>query len=200
MTSNSGGSATAQARQDQPHGHFDVREAYHRHFADARRERQFLHAVGFTGGFAVCRIVTHGIRDQRGPFRNMSVGGRHLHHSTFGIIGQIMLGYLWTSRLALGGEGESRAASRASAFSAGLATALTLDEFALWFDLADDYWTTAGRKSIDAVALFTGVSAISLTGHGLLKECGRAFHAALRRAGHRGADRARAVTSSLKPD
>ena len=39
----------------------------------------------------------------------------------------------------------------------GVASALTLDEFALWFDLQDDYWTQAGRKSIDAVALFSSL-------------------------------------------
>jgi len=177
--------------------HLDLRDAYRRHFADTRRERAFLHAAAFTGGFAVCRIVTHGIRSHWGPFRNMSIGGRHLHHSTFGIIGQIGIGYLWTYRLGLGGAGDSRAASRASALGSGLATALTLDEFALWFDLADDYWDSAGRKSIDAVTLFGGVSAMCLTGRGMIRESGRAFHAALRRAGHRGADHARAVASGI---
>jgi hypothetical protein len=190
-------SASAQVRQDQHHGRFDVRAAYRHHFADPRRERAFLHAVAFTAGFAGCRITTHAIRNNWGPFRNMSVGGRHLHHSTFGIIGQIGVGYLWTYRLGVGDPGASRTASRASAISSGLATALTLDEFALWFDLADDYWTTAGRKSIDAVAMFGGLSAISLSGHGMIRECGRAFHAALRRVGHRGADQARAVTAEV---
>jgi hypothetical protein len=149
---------------------FALREAYQRHFPDHRRERAFLHAVGFTVGFAGCRVVTHAIRAQRGPFRNLSLGGRHLHHSTPGIIGQITLGYLWTWQVAVGTDPVDRAASRAAALTAGLATALTLDEFALWFDLADDYWTRAGRKSVDAVIAFWGVSAMLLTGRGLAKE------------------------------
>lgn len=149
---------------------FALRDAYGRHFTNPRRERAFLHAVGFTAGFGGCRIVTHAIRAQRGPFRNMSVGGRHLHHSTPGIIGQIVLGYLWTWQLAVGLDPERRTASRAAALTAGLATALTLDEFALWFDLSDDYWDKAGRKSIDAVVLFWGLSAMLLTGRGLAKE------------------------------
>jgi hypothetical protein len=154
---------------------FALREAYRRHFSNPRRERAFLHAVGFTAGFAGCRVVTHAIRAQRGPFRNLSAGGRHLHHSTPGIIGQIALGYLWTWQIGVGIDPERRAGSRAAALTAGFATALTLDEFALWFDLADDYWDSAGRKSIDAVVLFWGVSAVGLTGRGLLAESGRAL-------------------------
>jgi hypothetical protein len=148
----------------------DPRSIYLRHFENPRRERAFLHATGFTVGFLGCRVTTHAIRAGRGPFRNMALGGRHLHHSTFGIIGQIGLGYLWTYQVALGLDPDKRATSRAAAFTAGVATALTLDEFALWFDLADDYWTTAGRKSIDAVALFGGVSAMGLAGRGMFHD------------------------------
>jgi hypothetical protein len=154
---------------------FAVRDAYHRYFCEHRRERAFLHAVGFTVGFAGCRIVTHAIRAGRGPFRNLSAGGRHLHHSTPGILGQIVLGYLWTWQVAVGENKKHLTGSRAAALTAGLATALTLDEFALWFDLSDDYWTKAGRKSIDAVILFWGVSAVLLTGRGLTKEIGVAL-------------------------
>jgi hypothetical protein len=149
---------------------FALRDAYRRYFSDHRRERAFLHSVGFTAGFAGCRVVTHAIRAGRGPFRNMSAGGHHLHHSTPGIIGQITLGYLWTWQVAVGTDPKRRVASRTAALTAGLATALTLDEFALWFDLADDYWDSAGRKSIDAVVIFWGLSAMLLTGRGLAKE------------------------------
>jgi hypothetical protein len=153
-----------------------VKDFYAHQFTDPRRERAFLHATGFTVGFASCRLVTHAIRAQRGPFRNMSLGGRHLHHSTFGIIGQIGVAYAWTYQLALGTDRTKRAASRATAFCSGVATALTLDEFALWFDLADDYWDSAGRKSIDAVAIFGGVSVMGLTAHQLIRDIGRELH------------------------
>ena len=115
-------------------------------------------------------MVTHAIRAGRGPFRNLSAGGRHLHHSTPGIIGQITLGYLWTWQVAVGTDPARRASSRTASLTAGLATALTLDEFALWFDLTDDYWDRAGRKSIDAVVIFGGLSAMLLTGRGLATE------------------------------
>jgi hypothetical protein len=171
-----------QERQQEQH-RFRLGHAYRRHFAgDPRRERAFLHAVGFTVGFAGCRITTHAIRDNWGPFKNMSIGGRHLHHSTFGIIGQIGIAYIWTYQYALGvPDKQHHAGSRATAMLSGVATALTLDEFALWFDLQDDYWDSAGRKSIDAVALFGGVSAIGLSGRGLVTEVARELRRALKR-------------------
>jgi hypothetical protein len=164
---------------------FDLGDAYRRHFANPRRERAFLSATAFTVTFAGARIVTHSIRAGVGPFRNMSLGGRHLHHSTFGILGQIGLGYLWTYQFALGVDPRRRAASRAAAIAYGVTSALTLDEFALWFDLQDDYWTAAGRKSIDAVALFGGISTMTLAGRGVVRECAQAARYAGRKARRR---------------
>jgi hypothetical protein len=115
----------------------------------------------------------------------MSVGGRHLHHSTFGIISQIALGYVWTYQFALGVDRHRRAASRVAAVTYGVSSALTLDEFALWFDLQDDYWTAAGRKSIDAVALFGGISTMTFAGRGVVRECAEAARFASRKARRR---------------
>jgi hypothetical protein len=40
-----------------------------------------------------------------------------------------------------------------------------LDEFALWLNLqADDYWTSQGRESIDAVILFGALLAVGAWG------------------------------------
>jgi hypothetical protein len=160
----------------------DLRASYRRHFENPRRERAFLSAVAFTSAFSTCRIVTHSIRAGIGPFGNMSVGGRHLHHCTFGILGQIGLGYLWTYQFALGTDPRRRTASRTAAIIYGIASALTLDEFALWFDLQDDYWSKEGRKSIDAVAIFLGISTIGVAGRGMVRELGRAGADALREA------------------
>jgi hypothetical protein len=145
---------------------------YERHFSDPRRERAFLSAIGFTATFAVARGITHAIRAGVGPFHNLSEGGRHIHHSTFGIFGLLGLGYLWTYRLALGPTPGRRWPSRITAASYGIASALTLDEFALWLDLHDDYWNQQGRKSIDAVAIFGGLLTIGVAGRGALKELG----------------------------
>ena len=42
--------------------------------------------AGFLGSFALVRLSAWGIRDGWGPFRNVSVGGRHIHHFVPGIL------------------------------------------------------------------------------------------------------------------
>ena len=143
---------------------------YERHFSDPRRERAFLSAVGFTSAFAAARGITHAIRAGVGPFHNITAGGRHIHHSTFGILGLLGVGYAWTYRWGLGPEPGRRWGSRVSATAYGVASALTLDEFALWVDLHDDYWDKQGRKSIDAVAIFAGLLTIGAAGGPALRE------------------------------
>ena len=39
----------------------------------------------------------------------------------------------------------------------GAASALVLDEFALWLNLKDVYWQHQGRESVEALALFGGL-------------------------------------------
>jgi hypothetical protein len=130
---------------------------YHRIAEDPQSERALLSAVGFTGAFAACRGITHAIRAGVGPFGNMSVGGRHLHHSTPGILGLLSVGFLWTQQAYTGHDAQPQWGSRITATLYGVFSALTLDEFALWMDLSDDYWTPAGRKSIDAAVIFGGL-------------------------------------------
>jgi hypothetical protein len=141
---------------------------YARHFSEPRRERAFLSATGFTLAFGTCRAITHAIRAGKGPFRNMSAGGTHIHHSTPGILGLLGIGYVWTYRWGLG-DGH-RWGSRLSAAMYGVASALTLDEFALWVDHHDDYWDRQGRKSIDAVAIFAGLLTMGAAGGPALRE------------------------------
>ena len=145
---------------------------YARHFSNPRQERAFLSAVGFTTAFGVARAITHSIRAGVGPFHNISSsGGTHIHHSTFGIFGLLGIGYLWTYRIGVGSR-TPEWASRATATAYGVAAALTLDEFALWLDLHDDYWDAQGRKSIDAVAIFGGLLAAGVAGRDALDELG----------------------------
>jgi hypothetical protein len=150
----------------------DVKGLYQRHVQnDPRRERGFLSSLGFTTAFGVCRGITHAIRAGVGPFRNVSAGGTHIHHSTFGIFGLLGVGYAWTNQVGIG-DPERAWSSRISSTAYGVAAALTLDEFALWLDLEDDYWNKRGRKSIDAVAIFGGLLSIGVAGRGALKELG----------------------------
>ena len=46
----------------------------------------------------------------------------------------------------------------------GIGAALTLDEFALWVHLDDVYWSTEGRKSIDAIVVAACIGAALLIG------------------------------------
>jgi hypothetical protein len=142
-------------------------ELYWKHFDDRRKERQLFSTGSFFVTFATVRAITHAIRAERGPFRNITPGGRHIHHMTFGIAGLLAVGYLWLLEI---GTDERRRASRATSTVYGAGAALTLDEFALWLNLEDDYWTTQGRESIDAVALFGSLLVLSVLGRGFLAE------------------------------
>ncbi len=146
----------------------DLRALYEKHFgADRPRERRLLSTASFFATFATVRAITHAIRAERGPFRNITPGGRHIHHMTFGIVGLLVVGYLWLLEI---GIVEGRMASQVTALAYGSGAALTLDEFALWLNLEDDYWSTQGRESIDAIVLFGSLLVLSVTGRGFLRE------------------------------
>jgi hypothetical protein len=145
----------------------DLHALYEKHFGDRRKERQLFSTGAFFTTFAAVRGITHAIRAERGPFKNITPGGRHIHHMTFGITGLLSVGYLWLLEI---GIKEDRRSSRATSIVYGAGAALTLDEFALWLNLEDDYWTKQGRESIDAVVLFGSLLSLSVLGKGFLKE------------------------------
>lgn len=139
----------------------DIRSLYYKHFCDRRKERQLFSTGAFFATFAIVRSITHAIRAQRGPFKNITAGGRHIHHMTFGILSLLTVGYLWMIEV---GIEEERWSSRATAVAFGSGAALTLDEFALWLNLEDVYWATEGRESIDAVVIFGSLLTLSVIG------------------------------------
>jgi hypothetical protein len=145
----------------------DLRALYYKHFGDRRRERQLFSTGAFFVTFTSVRIITHAIRAERGPFKNITPGGRHIHHMTFGIVGLLTVGYLWLLEI---GTTRERLASRLTSIAYGSGSALTLDEFALWLNLEDDYWTKQGRESIDAVVLFGSLLVLSVLGKGFFRE------------------------------
>jgi hypothetical protein len=140
----------------------EIRSAYQDSFASGAEERRLIGAISFAATFALTRAITHAIRAGKGPFRNVTPGGRHIHHMTFGICGLIAVGWAWLNEIGIGSGGH--AASRATAAVYGAGSALTLDEFALWLNLQDDYWTREGRESIDAVVAFGSVLTIAAAG------------------------------------
>ena len=149
---------------------FSVARVYREQLSSApRRERMFIGSLTFVTGALTARAVTHAIRAGVGPFHNLSVGGRHLHHLVFGIGGLLGTGYLWL--LLIGTDmKEGRRSGRATAAAYGFASALTLDEFALWLNLQDVYWAKQGRQSVDAAAVFGGVLSVGLWGGPFIRE------------------------------
>lgn len=141
-------------------------------FVQTGRSPALWALVGFLVTFALVRAITRRIHarrsahaDEAGPVKDVYIGGVHVHHQVWGILLVLVSGLLtfrftpgspWIDLLAL-------------VFGAG--AALTLDEFALWFHLDDVYWSTEGRKSIDAIlvgaalgtAILLGVSPIGQT-------------------------------------
>jgi hypothetical protein len=148
---------------------------------DAQQERALLSAIGFTGGFAACRGVTHAIRRGIPPFHNLSSkGGTHIHHSTFGIFGLLGIGFLWAQQVFTGHDEPPRWGSRITATTYGISSALTLDEFALWLDLHDDYWVRRRRDPFRRTAL-DRLGRVRGSGEGRLDAEG---HPRPRQAGH----------------
>jgi hypothetical protein len=123
-----------------------------------RRELVAWLVLGFLVTFLVTRFVTHAIRTGRGPFRDASVGGVHVHHEVYGIF--LLLG-TGTAEFAYRPPGAGGAVL-AVLFGAG--AALTLDEFALWLHLEDVYWSREGRSSVDAVLIALVVGVLLLVG------------------------------------
>ena len=107
------------------------------------------------------------IRAGIGPFHNVSSsGGLHIHHLVWGILLLLIVGYLWLIEV---GTGSNWIAS-VSAVLYGVGAALTLDEFALWLNLQDVYWTSTGRQSIDAVLIFAAGLSVGIWGGPFLRE------------------------------
>jgi hypothetical protein len=129
-----------------------VRRAYQEELGPGQRSA-LLSWLAFTGTFAGLRGLTYSIRAGKGPFRNISVGGEHLHHYMWGI--GLLSG---VGAIAVRGE-ERHRRHPAVAVSYGSGLALIVDEFALLIDLRDVYWAKQGRISIDI-----GVGGIALAG------------------------------------
>ena len=130
----------------------DIREAFGSEL-DTAQQSALIGWLAFTGTFGGVRGITHAIRAGKGPFKNLSVGGSHLHHYMWGIgllagVGAVAV---------RGDEKLRRHPVTAVAYGSGLA--LIVDEFALLLDLKDVYWARDGRVSVDI-----GVSASSLVG------------------------------------
>lgn len=118
--------------------------------------------AGFLASFAFVRISTWGIRDGWGPFRNVSVGGRHIHHFVPGIL--LAFGSATTALLTDDEEIEEWLA-----VSTGVGMGLTFDEAALLLDLRDVYWTREGLLSVQLSLGATAILSIAILTQRMLR-------------------------------
>jgi hypothetical protein len=153
---------------------------YRRHFREHRRERMFLASMSFFLTFAVTRVLVHWHRARESPFRVL-IGDTHVHHLVWGILLLLLVGYTWLIQADTGPNGHRARIGRLTATLYGAGAALTLDEFALWLNLADVYWGREGRASIDAVLLFGALISAGLWGGPFLRAVTRHAPRLLRR-------------------
>jgi hypothetical protein len=128
-----------------------------RGYAEASRTETVLFNLlgGFLGSFAVVRISTWGIRENVGPFRNVKIGGRHIHHFVPGIL--IAFGSGTAALLTDDDKVEQRLA-----IPMGAGIGLTFDEAALLLDLRDVYWTREGLLSVQLSLGATAILSIAI--------------------------------------
>ena len=129
----------------------DITSAYDRHIQVPGKEPDFLILIAFVASFGFIRTSAHMIRAQVSwwPGNVETKGGTHVHHLFWGILLLLSMGYLGISDR----PGSPWFEFVAIAFGIGMG--LTMDEFALWLNLQDVYWSDKGRQSIDAVVITT---------------------------------------------
>jgi hypothetical protein len=117
---------------------------------------------GFLGAFALVRLSTWGIRDRWGPFRNVSIGGRHIHHFVPGILLAFASG---TAALLT----DDDALEQRLAIPMGAGIGLTFDEAALLLDLRDVYWTREGLLSVQLSLGATAILSVAILTQRMLR-------------------------------
>ena len=70
-----------------------LHRVYQRQLAESRRERLFLASIGYFTAALVVRGITFAIHNHIGPFHDVSMHGRHIHHLVWGIALLVVVGY-----------------------------------------------------------------------------------------------------------
>jgi hypothetical protein len=129
--------------------------------SDRPRRRLLLANISFFITFAAVRTLAWSIHNHIGPFHDIHMRGRHIHHLVFGIFLLLIVGYGWLAEIGTGTPSSSLLVGRLMCLLYGAGAALVLDEFALWLNLQDVYWARQGRASVDAIVLFGSFLLIS---------------------------------------
>jgi hypothetical protein len=111
--------------------------------ASTRENAMFNLLSSFVGTFVAARGVTTLLRHRPtvGPFRNLRVGRRHIHHFVPGIVMAFSAG---AGAILTRDEG----LEPKLAVPFGMGMGLTLDESALLLELEDVYWSREGLLSV----------------------------------------------------
>jgi hypothetical protein len=138
----------------------DIQHAYDKEIQVPGKELAFLILIAFLASFGFIRGSAHMIKAQVSwwPGNVETKGGTHIHHLVWGILLMMAFGYVGIA-IADGSPWEEIAA-----ILFGIGMGLTLDEFALWLNLQDVYWSQKGRQSIDAVIVAAALIIITLLG------------------------------------
>jgi hypothetical protein len=125
-----------------------------------RENSMFNLLTSFAGTFLAVRSITYLLRRRSsfGPFRNVRVGRRHIHHFVPGIVIAFAAG-----TAAILSRDEDLEPWLALPFGVGMG--LTLDESALLLELDDVYWSREGLLSVQitlAVMALLGALALGL--------------------------------------
>jgi hypothetical protein len=125
-----------------------------------RENSTFNLLTAFAVTFLAVRTVTYLLRARPrvGPFRNVRVGRRHIHHFVPGIMLAFAAG-------AVGIVSRDERLEPILAVPFGIGLGLTLDESALLLELEDVYWTEEGLLSVQvtlAVMAMLGALALSV--------------------------------------
>jgi hypothetical protein len=125
------------------------------------RENSTFNLLGaFAATFLTIRTITYLLRARPrvGPFRNVRVGRRHIHHFVPGIVLAFAAG-------AVGIVSRDERLEPILAVPFGIGLGLTLDESALLLELEDVYWSEEGLLSVQitlAVMAMLGALALSV--------------------------------------
>lgn len=98
------------------------------------------------------------IRAGKGPFRNVTPGGVHVHHVVPGSLLMTVGGFT-----ALAGSGHGWGSGIAAVLF-GSGAGLVLEEFALILHLHDVYWTKEGTQSVEVVVITVALAGLLLGG------------------------------------
>ncbi len=124
------------------------------------RENALLNLlISYSTAALLVRASTYSIRARGtfGPFRDRTVGGRHIHHFLPGIV----LAFLSGGASIVSRNEEL---DKLLAIPFGVGAALTLDEAALLIELEDVYWSEEGILSVQVtLGTAAGLGALALT-------------------------------------